>query len=55
MKMMDYRRSAADDFNLSIFSGTSHRIPPFFWWNFFRPLKPERLWIVGGLPAAIQT
>jgi hypothetical protein len=26
MKMIDYRRSAADDFNLSIFSGTPHRI-----------------------------
>jgi hypothetical protein len=55
MKMIDYRPSAADDFNLPIFSGTSHRNSPVFWWNFFRPLKPERLWIVGGLSGARQT
>jgi hypothetical protein len=54
LKMIDYRRSAADDFNLSIFSGTSHRILPFLV-ELFWPLKPERLWIVGGLSAARQT
>jgi hypothetical protein len=35
MKMIDYRPSAADDFNLPIFSGTSHRIPPFSGGTFF--------------------
>jgi hypothetical protein len=57
MKMIDYRRSAADDFNLSIFSGTSHRILPFFGGTFLATetgAPVDCRWIVGretDLPA----
>jgi hypothetical protein len=35
MKMIDYRRSAADDFNLSIFFWNVAPHSSIFWWNFF--------------------
>jgi hypothetical protein len=54
MKMIDYRRSAADDSTCRFFLERRTAFPH-FWWNFFRPLKPDCLWIVGGWSGARQT